>query len=122
MTIVLRIFFFFLVLTLSQVVVGLLDLAIQYTPPHPVVGRRASSPPSTPSDAKKGTLSSSKSTKFASDVAKKALNLMVLLRPVTMVTTLAKEVATYLASQHVTHFPHSSLQPVPVSGCGVGVA
>ena len=99
---------------------GLLDLAIQYTPAHPAVGRRASSPSST-SDPKKGTLSSSKSTKFASDVAKKALNLMVLLRPVTMVTTLAKEVATYLASQHVTHFPHSSLQPVPVSGWCVGV-
>ena len=99
---------------------GLLDLAIQFTPTHPPVGKRASSPSSAASpDPKKGSLSSSKSTKFASDVAKKALNLMVLLRPVTMVTTLAKEVATYLASQHVTHFPHSSLQPVPVSGCGL---
>ena len=106
-----------------QVVVGLLDLATQYTPAHPAVGRRPSSPSTSP-DPKKGSLSSSKSTKFASDVAKKALNLMVLLRPVTMVTTLAKEVATYLASQHVTHFPHSSLQPVPVSGrsCGCGLS
>lgn len=90
---------------------GLLDLAIQYTPHHP---RKASSP--TTPDPKKGTLSSSRTTKFASDVARKALNLMVLLRPVTMVTTLAKEVATYLASQHVTHFPHSQLHPVPVGG------
>ena len=94
---------------------GLLDLAIQYTPQQL---KRASSP--TTPDPKKGTLSSSRTTKFASDVARKALNLMVLLRPVTMVTTLAKEVATYLASQHVTHFPHSQLQPVPVGGA-VGV-
>lgn len=56
----------------------------------------------------------SKSTKFTSEVARKALNLMIILRPVTMVTTLAKEVSSYLACQHVTHFPHSSIQPVQV--------
>ena len=94
---------------------GLLDLVIQYTPAPPA-GRRANTP--TTPDPKKGALSSSRATKFASDVARKALNLMIILRPVTMVTTLAKEVATYLASQHVTHFPHSSLQPVQVCGCG----
>ena len=96
---------------------GLLDLVIQYTPPQLYGGRRADS--ATAPDPKKSTLSSSRMTKFASDVAKKALNLMVLLRPVTIVTTLAKEVATYLASQHVTHFPHSQLQPVQVGGCGL---
>ena len=57
----------------------------------------------------------SRSTKFTSDVAKKALNLMIILRPVTMVTTLAKEVSSYLASQHVAHYPHSSVQPIQVS-------
>ena len=94
---------------------GLLDLVLQYTPPP-------SSSTSSPAgaEAQKSSLSSSRAAKFASDVAKKALNLMVLLRPVTMVTTLAKEVATYLASQHVTHFPHSSLQPVQV-GVSMGV-
>jgi len=80
---------------------GLLDLVIQYSPV--AIGKE---------ETKKS--SSSKSTKFASEIAHKALNLMVLLRPVTMVTTLAKEVATYLASQHVTHFPHSSLPPIQV--------
>lgn len=57
----------------------------------------------------------SKSSKFTSEVARKALNLMIILRPVTMVTTVAKEVSSYLASQHVTHYPHSSIQPVQVS-------
>ena len=97
---------------------GLLDLVVQYTPPQPV--SQGTSSPTVP-DPKKSSLSSSRATKFASDVAKKALSLMILLRPVTMVTTLAKEVATYLASQHVTHFPHSSLQPVQV-GVLMGVA
>ena len=83
---------------------GLLDMVIQYCPE----GER--------SEVRfpKARGSSSKSAKFASEVARKALNLMIILRPVTIVTTLAKEVATYLASQHVTHFPHSSLQPVQV--------
>lgn len=64
--------------------------------------------------AKKSSFSSSKSTKFTSEVARKALNLMIILRPVTMVTILAKEVSSYLACQHVTHYPHSSIQPVQV--------
>ena len=58
--------------------------------------------------------SATKLTKFAAEVARKALNLMIILRPVTMVTTLAKEVSSYLACQHVTHYPHSSIQPVQV--------
>ena len=48
-------------------------------------------------------------------MAHKALNLMNLVRPVTMVATLAKEVAMFLASQHITHAPHSSLQPLQVN-------
>ena len=88
---------------IPQVVMGLLDLVIQYTRTVFVneeedIGKR---------NAVKGT-------KFVSEVARKALNLMILFRPVTMVMTLAKEVATFLASQHVTHFPHSSLPPVQV--------
>ena len=66
------------------------------------------------SNKKPSSLSSSKSTKFTSEVARKALNLMIILRPITMVTTLAKEVSSYLACQHVTHYPHSSIQPVQV--------
>ena len=80
---------------------GLLDLVIQYSPI--AVGKE-----------EKSRKSSSKNLKFASDVAHKALNLMVILRPITTVTTLAKEIALFLASQHVTHFPHSSLPPVQV--------
>ena len=84
---------------------GLLDLVIQYSPI--AVGK----------EEEKSKKSSSKNLKFASEVARKALNLMVLLRPITMVTTLAKEVALFLASQHITHFPHSSLPPVQVCVC-----
>ncbi len=61
--------------------------------------------------------SSSKSMKFASDIAQKALNLMAILRPVTMVSILAKEVTMFLGAAHVTHFAHSSLMQVQVSGC-----
>lgn len=86
---------------IPQVVMGLLDLVIQYSPI--AVGKE-----------EKAKKSSAKSLKFVSEVAHKALNLMVILRPITMVTTLAKEIALFLASQHVTHFPHSSLPPVQV--------
>ena len=80
-----------------QVVMGLLDMVISYKPTDkPLEG------------------TAHKYKRFASEVAHKALNLMAMLRPVTVVTTLAKEVAMYLASQHVTHFPHSSLQPLQV--------
>ena len=90
---------------IPQVIVGLLDLSIQYVPPP--LGRE-----NDPTPAK----ASSKSMKFTSEVSRKALNHMIILRPVTVVSTLAKEVAMYLASQHVTHFPHSSLPPIQVGG------
>ena len=79
---------------------GLLDLVVHYNPPDS--GHHTS------------TGTANKYTRFASEVAHKALNLMILVRPVTMVTTLAKEVAMFLASQHITHAPHSSLQPQQV--------
>ena len=82
---------------------GLLDLVQQYIPPSATIGQGAL-------EGKR----SHRSLKFASEVARKALNLMIILKPVTMVTTLAKEVSTYLASQHVTNYPHSSIQPVQV--------
>ena len=79
---------------------GLLDLVVHYQSPdnahHSATG------------------TSNKYSKFASDVAHKALNQMILVRPITMVATLAKEVAMFLASQHITHAPHSSLQPLQV--------
>ena len=77
----------------QQVVMGLLDLVVHYNPTSGAANRYS---------------------RFASEVAHKALNLMILLRPVTMVSTLAKEVAMFLASQHITHVPHSSLQPQQV--------
>ena len=83
---------------------ALLDLVMQHVPKDM-------------DTSKKSSLSSSKSTKFTSEVARKALNLMIILRPVTMVTILAKEVSSYLACQHVTHYPHSSIQPVQVGLC-----
>lgn len=82
---------------------ALLDLVLQYSPQQET------------HSTKRSSLHSSRSTKFSSEVAKKALNLMIILRPVTMVHTLAKEVSSYLASQHVTHYPHSSVQPVQAS-------
>ena len=90
-----------------QVVMALLDLVLQH-------GSRLA-PADSESNKKTSYLFSSKSTKFASEVSRKALNLMIILRPVTMVSILAKEVSSYLACQHVTHYPHSSIQPVQVS-------
>ena len=93
---------YFIYLLYMKVVMGLLDLVLLYAPP---------------SRSDTDAVSSKRYTrllKFTSEVARKALNLMIILRPVTMVTTLAKEVSTYLASQHVTNYPHSSIQPVQV--------
>jgi hypothetical protein len=85
---------------IPQVVMGLLDLAVHRHPPD--------------STHHGTTGSTNKYTRFASEVAHKALNLMILVRPVTMVATLAKEVAMFLASQHISHAPHSSHQPIQV--------
>ena len=90
-------------LSLSKVVMGLLDLVVHYNPPD--------------SSQHTSTGTTNKYTRFASEVAHKALNLMILVRPVTMVLTLAKEVAMFLASQHISHAPHSSLQPQQVCIC-----
>ncbi len=90
---------------IPEVIMGLLDLAVQY------------SAPAAGTEEGKGKTSSSKTMKFVSDVAKKALNLMVLLRPSTVVTTLAKEVGLFITSQHHTPALHSSLPPVQVCDC-----
>ena len=57
-----------------------------------------------------------KAGRFVAEIAKRALNLMVLLRPVTVVNTLAKEVSLYQGSQHGSAFPHSARPPIQVSG------
>ncbi len=93
---------------IPQVVMGLLDLTVQYTPPAPGT-----------EEEDKAKKSSTKTIKFVSEVARKALNLMILLRPVTMVTTLAKEVGMFIVSQHATHFIHSHLPTTQVCACGV---
>ena len=83
-----------------MVIMGLLDLAVH---PH-----------TNPSDADKNN-KKTRAAKFLADTAKRALNLMVLLRPTTLVTSLAKELSLFLGSQHSTPFPHPSLPPLQVS-------
>lgn len=85
----------------AEVLVGLLDLAIQDAAPS-TQGEDASS-------FRKTAISTQ--TQFAAEIARRALNLMVTLSPVTTILTLAKELSLYLGSQHVTHYPHSSLPP-----------
>ena len=58
-----------------------------------------------------------KEVKFMKEMAKKALNLMVLLRPVTIIDVLAKEVTLYLGTHHSSPFPHSSLPQIQVRMC-----
>lgn len=88
----------------SSVIMGLLDLT--------VLPNLTSS-----SDDEKAT-KRFRAAKFLADIAHRALNLMVLLRPVTVVNALAKEVSLYLGSQHGSPFPHSSLPPIQVhSSC-----
>ena len=55
-----------------------------------------------------------KEVKFMREIAKRALNLMVLLRPVTIVDVLAKEVTLYLGAHHSSPFPHSTLPAIQV--------
>ncbi len=83
------------------VVMGLLDLSI--TPGLP----------SSDSDDDK-TAKKLRSIKFVADIARRALNLMVLLRPITIVTAIAKEVSMFLVSPHGTSSPHSSLPQIQV--------
>lgn len=98
---------------------GLLDIVINYIPNSPI--KAASTQSSGSGDMRKTAHSSSRAMKFASDVAQKALNLMAIVRPVTVVSILAKEVTMFLGAQHVTHFPHSTLQQVQVRGGGLVV-
>lgn len=98
----------------AAVIMGLLDLAIHShnTPP--------STPPTTPPASSSVLGEEDKMTKkvragrFVSVIAKRALNLMVLLRPVTIVLTLAKEVSVYQGTQHGNTFPHSARPPIQV--------
>ena len=85
----------------SAVIMGLLDLAVlpQLTFSH-----------SSEERASKKV----RAAKFMAEIARRALNLMVLIRPVTVVTAIAKEVSLYLGTQHGTSFPHSSLPPIQV--------
>lgn len=87
-------------MNVPMVIMGLLDLAVH---PH-----------TNPSDADKNN-KKTRAAKFLADTAKRALNLMVLLRPTTLVTSLAKELSLYLGSQHSAPFPHPSLPPLQVS-------
>ena len=91
----------------AEVLVGLLDLAIQDVPSSAQGGEGGT--PSSSSLSRKTAISAQ--TQFAADIARRALNLMVTLSPVTTILTLAKEVSLFLGSQHVTHYPHSSLPP-----------
>ena len=85
----------------AEVLVGLLDLAIQDMSSSGGHGEEGTS--------RKTAVSAQ--TQFTAEIARRALNLMVTLSPVTTILTLAKEVSLFLGSQHVTHYPHSSLPP-----------
>ena len=106
----------------AAVIMGLLDLAIHShsTPP--------STPPTTPSATSPAqgeedkVLKKLRASRFVSEIAKRALNLMVLLRPVTIVLTLAKEVSIYQGTQHGNTFPHSARPPIQVCVILVSVA
>ena len=80
----------------SAVIMGLLDLAVLPQLTHSNEERVSKKV---------------RAAKFMAEIARRALNLMVLIRPVTVVTAIAKEVSLYLGTQHGTSFPHSSLPP-----------
>ena len=83
------------------IIMGLLDLAIHPCP--------------TPSSTDEKMTKKVRAAKFLTEISRRALNLMVLVRPITVVNALAKEVSLFLGSQHGTPFPHSSLPPLQVS-------
>ena len=83
------------------IIMGLLDLAIHSFP--------------TPSSTDEKMSKKVRAAKFLSEISRRALNLMVLVRPITVVNALAKEVSLFLGSQHGAPFPHSSLPPIQVS-------
>jgi len=82
----------------SLVVVGLLDLAIQY----PLVkwSSNVTSQSSGDTDSKQLTAT----------LARKALSTMIMTQPSIMISTLVKEVPAHLAYSHTTHTPVSHLQ------------
>ena len=86
------------------VVMGLLDLAI--TPGLPSSSSAAGD---------ERAVKKHRAIKFVAEIAKRALNLMVLLRPITVVTALAKEVSLYLVSSSSGSAPHSSLPQMQAS-------
>ena len=82
-------------LNVPLVLVGLLDLAIQYP--------LSSSQPRTLDGE------SDNSAKWlTSNLARKALITMVMAQPSSIISALAKEVSKFLANSHTTHHPHSS--------------
>ena len=85
----------------AAVIMGLLDLAI--TPGLPSLSG---------ADEKSGKRH--RAIKFMADIARRALNLMVLLRPVTIVSAIAKEVSVFLVSTHSGSSYHSSLPQLQV--------
>lgn len=88
-------------LHIPPVLVGLLDLAIQY-------------PLSKASTAAVNTGDNdSKAKMLTSALARKALITMVMAQPSSIISALAKELSKYLAHSHTTHHPHSSF-PIPI--------
>ena len=83
-------------LNVPLVLVGLLDLAIQY-PLSSAQPRRAV-------DGE----SDSSARWLTSNLARKALITMVMAQPSSIISALAKEVSKFLANSHTTHHPHSS--------------
>lgn len=83
-------------LNVPLVLVGLLDLAIQWP-----LSRL-------PSATHHDVDSDNKAKALTSNLARKALITMVMAHPSSIISALAKEVSTFLAHSHTTHHPHSS--------------
>ena len=83
----------------AAVIMGLLDLAIT---------------PGLPSLSDEKSIKRYRAIKFMADIARRALNLMVLLQPVTIVSAIAKEVSVFLVSTHSGSSYHSSLPQLQV--------
>ena len=83
-------------LNVPLVLVGLLDLAIQW--------QMKRLPSATLHDGD----SDNNARVLTSSLARKALITMVMAHPSSIISALAKEVSTYLAHSHTTHHPHSS--------------
>ena len=53
-------------------------------------------------------------SRMMSNTSRKSLSLMTIAEPQLIITTLSREVLSYLQASHTMHYPHSTLHPLPV--------